>query len=214
MGMSDQYDDGRYDSRDEYGHVIESPGGWRVPASQKPGWPFDRYYPDGILAPPPRLAHTSIGYVPITAVRGGIKYPKPKEAPMPESKKQELTRLIEFRELMGQQVSALNNNIDKLKREIEAEKFPAPPAVRLGEAFSIKVRYRHNRNTYRFLILRNGGAYFTTGRTGDNGYFPTWHALVRYLRSDDVKWHSAMMPLDTACGVRHSPLPEWGDNVD
>lgn len=49
MGMSDQYDDGRYDA----GH-IEMPGGWCVPADQ---------CPEPII-------------VPTTARRGGIQYPK------------------------------------------------------------------------------------------------------------------------------------------
>lgn len=192
--MKDQYDDGRYD-----GAVTESPGGWRTPDSQRPEWPFDRYYPDGILAPPPRLAHTSIGYLPITARRGGIKYPTQKENTVttPRDPEAELKVLNELRD-------ELNARAAKLRKEIR-DRVPEPGPE--SDAFAIDVKFSTRGKPYRFLLLRTPGGWYTTGRAPENSFFPTWAALVAWLEGPDVAWHSALISLSMHQIVAWNPAP-------
>ena len=185
----------------------ELAGGWCIPDSQMTGWPLgprlpSRHYPDGILEPPPgfdyrvgpnesdlaRLAdehgfaHTSIGYVPITAPRGGIKYPTSKGTTMPS---------------LNHQLTALKNKqanlaaeIANLERKVKASRATPPPADQ--NTWTIDVRFNPNGGLYNYLILRHGGVFYTTG-TGTDGKFFTWGSLLDWL--DGMASHSALLPL-------------------
>jgi hypothetical protein len=198
MGMSDQYNDGRYDAlpdEDDFadtsiGYVpvtaprggikypppperncVISPGGWHTPVSQLTGWPF----------------------------RGTLHYHPTKEENMQKSTPQEqLQKAIEAQSKIGQV-------IDSLKAQIAAE-IPPTPRASLGEAFSVTVKFQRPGKSYRFLILRTERGWFTTG-TANTGHFRTWKELVEWLHGGDLAWHSRMMPLD----VTHADdaLAEW-----
>lgn len=164
MGMSDQYNDGRYDA----------------------------------LPDEDDFADTSIGYVPITAPRGGIKYPTKEENMQKSTPQEQLQKAIEAQSKIGQV-------IDSLKAQIAAEIPPAPRGS-LGEAFSVTVKFQKPGKSYRFLILLTERGWFTTG-TGNTGHFRTWKELVEWLHGGDYAWHSRMVPLD----VTHADcaLAEW-----
>jgi hypothetical protein len=175
--MADQYDDGRYDSG-----YTELAGGWRIPDSQMTGWPFG---PRGILQPErragPTHAMSSIGYLPITAVRGGIKYPT-KGTTVPS---------------LNSQLAALKNKqtnlaaeIANLEAKVKAQRPKAPPSHQ--NRWAIDVRFREGGMLYTFLILRAGGKFYTTG-TGDDKVFFGWDELLHWL--DGMVQHSAMIPL-------------------
>lgn len=187
--MADQYDDGGY---------TELAGGWCVPDSQMTGWPFgprlpSRHYPDGILQPPTPygipmvadehgFAHTSIGYVPITARRGGIQYPKPKGNTVAKTLNQQLAALKETQATLGYQ-------IEELERKVRTQR-KAPPADQ--SAWAIDVRFTPGGTLYSYLILRTNGMYYTTGNR-DNAFFRTWTGLLEWL--DSVDSHSALIPV-------------------
>lgn len=178
--MADQYDDGGY---------TELAGGWCVPDSQMTGWPFgprlpSRHYPDGILADEHGFAHTSIGYVPITARRGGIKYPTPvklKGTAM-SSLNSQLTTLKNKQENLAAEIANLERKI-KTRRT-------APPLIQ--SAWTIDVRFTTDGKLYRYLIVRVAGRFYTTG-TGDDGVFTSWTDLLDWL--DGMNEHSALVPL-------------------
>jgi len=84
--------------------------------------------------------------------------------------------------------------------ELDAKASAIPPEPHGDDQrFSVLVRFKQPGSrkiapkTYEFLILQTPGGYYTTG--GDSGYYPTWEALVRWLRGPRVAWHSAVRPL-------------------
>ena len=175
--MADQYDDGGY---------TELAGGWCVPDSQMTGWPFgprlpSRHYSDGILADEHGFAHTSIGYVPITARRGGIKYPT-KGSAMP-SMNHQLTALKNKQENLAAEIA-------NLERKIKARR-TAPPATQ--SAWTIDVRFIPGGKLYRYLIVRVDGSFYTTGV--ENSAFTSWNDLLEWL--DSTAEHSALIPMRT-----------------
>lgn len=173
----------------------ELAGGWCVPDSQMTGWPFgprlpSRHYPDGILEPPPGfdyrvdspprgMAYTSIGLVPITAVRGGIKYPK--GSPVAKTLNQQLATL-------RQEQLALAQRINVIERKVKARRTP-PPGDQ--NAWTIDVRFEQDGKLYNYLILRTNGMYYTTGV--QDSFFRTWAGLLEWL--DATAGHSALLPL-------------------
>lgn len=195
MGMSDQYDDGRYDSgRTEppvgryYPDGILMPsdpshdsgytelaGGWCIPNSQMTGWPFG-----------PRS-------LPITAVRGGIKYPTPqKETPMTRMTKAQIENELRLNtELMDTLRRSRAFLQEQAKSAIPAE----PPSI--FTMFTVAVRFKMRGKRYQFLILRAGGTYWTTGKD-KNASFPSWEALCAWLEGPDVYDHSPVEILQGA----------------
>lgn len=145
------------------------------------------YYPDGILAPADEhgFAHTSIGYVPITARRGGIKYPTPtklKEPSMP-SLNHQLTALKNKQENLAAEIA-------NLERKVKARRVSPPPGGQ--QAWTIDVRFTRDGKLYRYLVLRHAGMFYTTG-TGDDKRFLTWAAFLDWL--DTMESHTALTPL-------------------
>lgn len=158
---------------------IESPGRWCTPKSQMPGWPFDRYYPDGILAP-----EKPVYFPPIP--RGGIKYPPVTEEARMKSLENQLADL-------RQTQLKLNKQIEDVAAQIKAaQTLPPPPAEQA--MWSINVRFSPGGRAYRFLILRVGDRFFTTG-TGDQSRFESWRELVDWLGT--VHEHGPLRPLRT-----------------
>lgn len=172
------------DVPDEDHGYYELPGGWCVPASQMTEYPLG---PRGIFRTPGGtvLADTSIGRLPITAPRGGIKYPTPvklKGTAMPS---------------LNHQLTALKNKqanlaaeIANLERKVKASRATPPPADQ--NAWTIDVRFNPNGGLYNYLILRHNGVFYTTG-TGTDGKFFTWGSLLDWL--DGMASHSALLPL-------------------
>jgi hypothetical protein len=159
--------------------VIVLPGGWSVPADKMPGWPFDRYYPNS--ADPIPGFHPKYG-LPLTAPRGGIKYPSPKGNTMPSLNNQ-LTALKNKQENLAAEIA-------NLERKIKASR-PAPPPL-TQSAWTIDVRFNPNGGLYNYLILRHNGIYYTTG-TGSDGKFLNWASVLEWL--DGMASHSALLPL-------------------
>lgn len=167
--MADQYDDGRYDPV-------------RQDATYDP-----RYYPDESnsertdrLADRFGFAETSIGYVPITAVRGGIKYPS-KGNTMAQSVNQKLAALREKQLGLAREIAALERAIKR----------PAPPEDQA--AWTIEVRFTEGGKFYNYLILRHGGRFYTTGTNVQDSVFHSWDSLLNWL--DSAAGHSALIPL-------------------
>jgi hypothetical protein len=182
MSMADQYDDGRYDSRDEFGHVV-LPGGWHVPASQMTGWPFG-----------PRRLDPGPGHplgLPIHAPRGGIKYQQKGKTPVAKTLEQQLTDLKRQHKATHENLGYLAERIAELDKKVKARRTP-PDSKQF--AWSIDVRFTPDGKLYQYLILRAGEVFYTTG-TGLDGKFYTWGTLLEWL--DGMASHSAMIPMRT-----------------
>lgn len=131
-------------------------------------------------------AYTSLGLLPITARRGGIKYPKTKGHTMPKlTPQQKLNKHLEMRALLDLEIADLQQEI---KRR------PSEPGKECGDGFVVDVRFSTRGKAYRFLLLRTPGGWFTTGR-GSNDFFADWDDLVDWLKGPDVAWHSPMHAL-------------------
>lgn len=156
--MADQYDDGRYDSG-----YTELPGGWSIHNSQLPGHPLG---------------------LPITAVRGGIQYPK--RNTMETNTERAARRVAE----KTRQIEKLTSEIDQI---LIAESRPEPSSNQ--SRWAIDVRFSRTGKLYQYLVLRVGGKYYTTGG-GEHAMFPSWKALLQWLDQDVVE-HSAMIPLES-----------------
>ena len=159
MGMADQYDDGRYDSRDTYGHVVL-----------------------------PRMAATSIGFVPITAPSGGIKYPHRKAHTMALTPKQKVRKLeaeldsnLTLRKVLEQEEA-------RLRAEIKRADVPPPPPSSAGDMFRVIVRFSDGGPNYTYLLARSGDRWYTTGTSPDQKVFSSWEKLCGWINS--TAWHS------------------------
>jgi hypothetical protein len=184
MGMSDQYDDGRYDGDMNPGY-IEMPGGWCIPAEQAPE-PFTF----------PRIQ------------RGGIKYPKPpsvldgvsEEArrfivhnwniPGRNTMPERLTKAQIAHELKlnTELINTLHRSRAFLQKQM-ATALPAEPPSNCT-MFTVSVRFKMRGTRYQFLILRSGKKYFTTGTKAEHAKFDSWQALCEWLEGPDVYDHS------------------------
>jgi 8-oxo-dGTP pyrophosphatase MutT (NUDIX family) len=167
MSMADQYDDGRYDGEMNPGY-IELPGGWCVPKDQAPE-PF---------------AYPAIE-------RGGIKYPtRTHTMETNEQREAELRAINALRE-------ELSTRAADLRRKIRANKIPLAPTVAVGDSFAVDVKFTSSGPHYRFLLQRvPGKGWYTTGQKPENAQFPTWEALVTWLRGPDVHSHSSVVALN------------------
>lgn len=170
MGMSDQYDDGRYDS-------------------PSPRIEHGRYYPDGILSPE---LHPRYG-LPIQAVRGGIKYPTPKGPTMPERlTKAQIAHELEVNTGL---MSALRTRRNQLKKQMQTALPAEPPNHTM---FTVSVRFKMRGQRYQFLILKSAGHYWTTGTKKDQQVFSSWEALCEWLEGPDVYDHSDLEILQSS----------------
>jgi hypothetical protein len=131
-------------------------------------------------------AKTSMGYLPITAPRGGIKYPKPKGHTMPER----LTKAQIEQELRvnDELINTLRRSRAFLQKQL-ATALPAEPPSNCT-MFTVSVRFKMRGKRYQFLILRSGGRYWTTGTGADHKRFESWQKLCEWLESPDVYDHS------------------------
>ena len=148
-----------------------------------PPTPYGRYEP--AVPDEHGFAHTSIGYVPITARRGGIKYhmsTKQKEALMAQTFDQKLAALRNKQENLAAEIA-------NLERTVKARRTP-PPSDQA--AWTIDVRFTPGGQLYNYLILRHNGVFYTTG-TGSDGKFFSWAQLLAWL--DEMASHSALLPL-------------------
>lgn len=80
--------------------------------------------------------------------------------------------------------------------------------------WTVSVAYKDSKaradGPYEYLILRSPkGGYYTTGTTKRDMYYPSWEALMAWLHSDRVQWHSPMRPLVVPIGVRPA-VEAWG----
>lgn len=164
MGMSDQYDDGRYDGGDVHNAMIE------------------------------RMAATSIGYVPITARRGGIKYPTSKGTPVATTPKK-LTPKQKVRKLEAELDSNLTlqqtlaQEEGRLRADIRKYDIPDEPPAR-HDMFRVAVQFSARGPQYSYLLTRSGGRWFTTGTKEEHKVFPSWAALCEWLNG--TYWHSRL----------------------
>lgn len=136
-------------------------------------------YDDGRYDGGHRYAETSIGYLPITAVRGGIKYPS-KGTPVAQSPTQKLAALKNKQENLAAEIA----NLERLLIR------KAPPVEQA--AWTIDVRFTSGGQLYNYLILRHNGVFYTTG-TGSDGKFFSWTQVLAWL--DTMASHSALLPL-------------------
>lgn len=90
----------------------------------------------------------------------------------------------------------LDDRILELTNRIKNRKIPAAPGSSAGNMFKVGIKYAEGGPTYQYLIYRAPAAkgWYTTGQ-GEDGYFPTWRALVEWLRRPQVYWHSALVRL-------------------
>lgn len=131
--------------------------------------------------------------LPITAPRGGIKYPTPtKDTHTMISKRDELQYELTLNESVRKQ---LEERAKEIRATIAHLNIPPAPPSRDGDAFAVDVKFKENGRAYRFLLYRHGGVWFTTGGRPEHSQFPSWPALVKWLRSDEVFWHSAVVKL-------------------
>lgn len=198
--MKDQYDDGRYDGP-LYESINERTN--RMADQYDDG----RYYPDGILAPPAfgptvppaevrnvvvysdehGFAETSIGYAPITAPRGGIKYPTPtklKGTTMAQSTQQKLAALKNKAENLAAEIANLERAVKKAERPE-----PSPGDYK----WQISVKFRQGGSVYTYLVLRHGDRYYTTGTNQSDRVFASWDEFLTWL--DSAYSHSKLLPL-------------------
>lgn len=183
MGMSDQYDDGRYDSdvanaaaeRLSRPGVIVSPGGWCTPADQMPGWPFN-----------------DLGRL-LTPVRGGMKYPAhpQKGTTMPRMTKAQVEHELRIN-------AELQEELRRRRVELQRQaKTALPVEPHTFSMFTIDVKFKMRGKSYQFLVLRTAGGYFTTGNA-KHGYFPTWEKFCEWLEGPDVYNHSDLEILQSS----------------
>lgn len=145
------------------------------------------YYTDGILSPGFGY-DPGFGYgLPLTAPRGGIKYPTPtKETHMPER---------QTKAQIDQELQLNRTLIEKLReRQVEllAQQKVALPAEPPSSCtmFTVSVRFKMRGRRYQFLILRSGGRYWTTGTSPGHKRFDSWEKLCNWLEGPEVYDHT------------------------
>jgi hypothetical protein len=130
--------------------------------------------------------------LPITAPRGGIRYPTPKETDMPENDytdEQMLAEAMDYRRRLDEQIK-------KLQQRVMTSRYPKVPAAKDGNMFGINIKFTPGGTVYRFLILRTPAkGWYTTGQAPETKHFEDWTALVDWLRGPDVYWHGEMYQL-------------------
>lgn len=123
--------------------------------------------------------------LPITAPRGGIKYPTPvklKGTPVAKTLNQQLADLVRQHTEMG-------DTIEVLRRKVKTQRKSPPTGQSM---WSIDVRFTSNGTAYKYLILRHGARYYSTG-TGEDRVFYSWDSLLGWL--DGVSAHGPLVPL-------------------
>lgn len=140
--------------------------------------------------------------LPITVVRGGIKYPASAEA------QRRISKGTPVASTLNQKLAALKNKqenlaaeIANLERKVKAQR-PAPPVNQ--SAWSIRVQFTPNGMVYTYLVLRSGGRYYTTGTKAEDGVFDSWDDLLDWL--DAKAAHGPLIPLAIDVTVPN-PLP-------
>lgn len=128
------------------------------------------------------------GYgLPITAVRGGIKYPTPtKETHMPERMtKSQIEHELRVNDELIKQLRVRRQDLQRQA----ATAIPAEPPSNCT-MFSVDVQFKFRGKRYQFLVLRSGSKYFTTGSGPEHKKFENWAALCAWLEGPDVYTHS------------------------
>lgn len=108
------------------------------------------------------------------------------------NKKAALEYELDLNEKVRQQLA---ERAVELRREIQRQDIPPVPPSRDGDMFAVDVKFKEGGRAYRFLLYRYGGVWFTTGGRPEHSQFENWPALVKWLRSDEVHWHSAVCRL-------------------
>jgi hypothetical protein len=134
------------------------------------------------------LEDPGFGYgLPITAVRGGIKYPAiKKETHMPE--RQTKAQLQQELELNRNLIQTLRKRQEDL---LAAQKvaLPAEPPSSYT-MFTVGVRFTMRGKRYQFLVLRSGRQYWTTGTGAEHKRFDSWEKLCEWLEGPTVYDHT------------------------
>ena len=155
------------------------------------------------------MAMTSIGFVPITARRGGIQYPQ-KNTPRPrrsngwgQRTKERTTMANTPKKLTPKQKvrkleAELDGNLslqqvlkaeeERLRADIRRHDVPPPPPASAGDMFRVIVRFAQNGQGYTYLLARSGDRWFTTGTKEEHKVFADWEALCTWLGT--TFWHS------------------------
>lgn len=145
-----------------------------------PDWPFDR-----LLVP----------------IRGGMKYPTPKERltmtypddrldDQPEINLEDLDTLVKMREQLD---TLIREKQDAAKKR----RIPAVPPASAGSMFRVRLKYTANGPAYSYLIFRAPAAkgWYTTATDPRFAKFESWRELVEWLRGPDVYWHGVFQKL-------------------
>lgn len=177
--MADYYMDREQQEYDEM-DFAELPGGWCVPPDQAP----ELRSQNSIS---PELAFVRAH--PVTAQRGGIKYPKRKE-PMSTNKRDPEYAL----KLTQKVIAALQQEEAELQKQIAQAKTVVPRPA--GNRYRVHVYFGSHGKRYEFLLLRcPDGRWFTTGTSEETKSFRDWPALVAWLEGPDVHSHSDLIEL-------------------
>lgn len=129
----------------------------------------------------PHPLDPGFGYgLPITAVRGGIKYPTPKERTMPRSKAQIAKEI----QTAHDTVQALNQHMRELREELRKA---GPDEPRSGR-ISVSVWFSPRGKRYEFLMIRPPGSakWFSTGTKPETREFRNWQSVLDWLNGPDV----------------------------
>lgn len=154
----------------------------------------DAYFddPDNGCSPPPiRPILAELGEhpwgLPMTAPRGGIKYPTPQKENNMATTEQRKTKLKQQMKALEQQLADVQKTLASLER-------PAEPSGVDGPRFVVAVQFTPGGQHFEYLIRRVGNRYYTTGRKSDDSLFYSWDNLLDWLEG---MWsHGPMFPLN------------------